>query len=61
MVAQGSSYGSASDFNVDGKGFAPQTGSPCLGSPSLKDVGYTGKQVHANFLVKKGILVPTTY
>ena len=24
----------------------------------LKDVGYTGKQVHANFLVKEGILVP---
>ena len=25
---------------------------------SVKDVGYTGKQVHANFLVKEGILVP---
>ena len=25
---------------------------------ALKDVGYTGKQVHASFLVKEGILVP---
>ena len=24
----------------------------------LKDVGYTGKQAHANFLVKEGTLVP---
>ena len=30
-----SSGGSASGYNADGRGFAPHTGRPCLGSPSL--------------------------
>ena len=31
----GSSGGSVSGYNADGRGFAPHTGRPCLGSPSL--------------------------
>ena len=37
-IRVGSSGGSASGYNADGRGFAPQIGSPFIGSPSL--VGY---------------------
>ena len=30
----GSTGGSASGYNADGRGFAPHTGRPCLDSPS---------------------------